>query len=243
MSYAKDQKALKQPDEFQKIGRQALPWMERHGPTLMFGLLAVGVLGLGASIIYHLRQKAEAAASFELGNALGVLDREGGGPTIAKDDAIISKLQTFRGQFNGRLAAVQAELPLATALLRSGKPDDALPLLEDFLKSARPNDVLRQAAIEAQGYAFEQKKDLAQARAAFSRLADFPDPNFLKAFGRYHEGRILALQDARAEAASAYSRVVAEYPGSAAASLARERLGDLKRAGVEVSAPVSDAGL
>ena len=85
MSFKQEQKELRRPDELQKLGQQALPWMEHHGRTVVFGVLGVGVLGLIVTVVQHLGDRAELHAMSGFGAALTVLDRDISTSATAKE--------------------------------------------------------------------------------------------------------------------------------------------------------------
>jgi tetratricopeptide (TPR) repeat protein len=216
------------------------------------------VVGLALAIVSHLGEKAESHASSEFGSALRVLDREVNASATPKpneeppfksedekDSALINKLTSFRQANTGQKAATNAALPLAQALLRKGKADEALPLIEEFLKVAEANDPLRAAALEDRGYALESLKKYDDALAAFDQLAKENKSDFLKGMGLYHRARMLQLKGDAAGAAKQYSEVEAAAPNSAASRLAKDRMSLLASQGVAIPAapaPVLDAG-
>jgi tetratricopeptide (TPR) repeat protein len=261
MSYKQEQKELKRPDELQKLGQQALPWMETHGRTVVYGVLGVGVLGLIIAIFSHLSEKAELNASASFGAALSVLDREVNATGAAKageeppfknedekDQEIINKLTNFRQQHSGQKAAVNAALPLAQALLRKGKADEAMPLIEEYLKGSDQSDPLRPSAFEARGYALEEQKKYDEAIGAFEQLSRENKTDFLKGMGLYHRARMLQLKGDLNGAAKQLSEIDAAAPNSAASKLAKDRMALLASQGVAIPtvAPVAaalDAGM
>ncbi len=261
MSYKDEQKALQQPDEFQKLGQEALPWLERHGRTVTIGVLALGAAGLGAGLISHLSEKSELTASTQFGQALHVLDRDVNASSTTpakpgeeapfkseeeKDNALIAKLTAFRKDNAGQRAAKNAALPLAEALLRRGKADEALPLIEEYLTVADATDPLRPAAYEAKGYALESQKKYDDALKAFDQLAAENKTDFLKGMGQYHRARILVMKGDKNGAAKQFSEIEGVAPGSAAARLAKDRIAVLAAEGVAIPTPApsmaADAG-
>lgn len=258
MSYKADQKELKQPDELQKLGQQAVPWMEQHGRTVVYGVLGVGVIGFAIAVVNHLGDKAELRATSGFGAALRVLDRQVNPSGVAapgedapfkteadKEAEIVNQLSGFRRENSGKKAAANAALPLAQALLRAGKPDETLPLLDEYLAKGDPADPLRPTAYEARGYAFEAKKSYDEALQAFDQLAQENKTDLMKGMGLYHRARILALKGDTAGAVKQFAAVESAAPGSSASRLAKDRLALLAAQGVAVPAPTppaADAG-
>jgi tetratricopeptide (TPR) repeat protein len=154
-----------------------------------------------------------------------------------KDEAIVSALTEFRSKNPGRVASTNAALPLAQALIRQGKAAEAMPLIDEYLKAADPADPLRPAAYEARGYVYESEKKYDEAIAAFDALARENKTDFMKGMGLYHRGRMLLLKGDSSGAAKQFSEIEAVAPQSAAARLAKERIGLLSAQGVAVPVP------
>lgn len=257
MSFKQAQKELRKPDELQKLGQQALPWMETHGKTVVSTVLGVAALGLVGTLVNSYLKRSEQSAAHEFGTALRVLEREvnpnpgepkpGEEPAFKteaeKDQAIVNALTDFRKKNAGRTAAVNAALPLAQALIRQGKSAEAMPLLDEYLKGADPADPLRPAAYEARGYVLESEKKYDEALAAFDLLAKENKTDFMKGMGLYHRARMLLLKGDTTGGAKQLSEIESAAPGSAAARLAKERLALLSAQGVAVPAPPPPAAL
>lgn len=262
MAYKDEQKELKQPDEFQKLGQEAVPFLEKNGKQVAMGLGAVLAVGLVIAIAASMSGRGEEQAGREFGAALRVLERPvnaNPGETKAgeeppfkteaeKDEALVKALTDFRSKHSGRKAAASAALPLAQALLRQGKADQASPLIDEFLSKSDANDPLRPAAYEARGYALEAQKKYDEALAAFDTLAKENKTDFLKGMGQYHRARVLILKGDTAGAAKTLSEIEAVAPNTAAARLAKERMTVLASQGVEIPkaapAPAAfDAGM
>lgn len=262
MSYKQEQKELKKPDELQKLGQQALPWMETHGKLVVSIVLGVAAVGLIAAIVNSYMKHGEQEAAHEFGTALRVLEREvsatpsepkpGQEPAFKseaeKDQALVDALTAFRKKHAGSVAAINAALPLAQALIRQGKASEAMPLLDEYLKGADPADPLRPAAHEARGYVLESEKKYDEALAAFDTLAKENKTDFMKGMGLYHRARVLILKGDTTGGAKQLSEIESVAPGSAAARLAKERMALLTAQGVAVPTPlpppaVLDAGM
>lgn len=261
MAYKDEQNELKQPDELQKLGQEAVPFMEKHGKAIVGGVGAVLVIGFVAAIVSTFSARGDEQASRDFGAALAVLDREVNAAPPAelppgkeapfkseaeKDEAIIKSLTDFRAKYGGKKAAVSAALPLAQAYLRQGKADQALPLIEEYLNKSESNDPLRPAGYEARGYALEAQKKYDDALTAFDTLARENKTDFMKGMGQYHRGRVLLLKGDTAGAAKTFSEVEGAAPNTAAARLAKERISALIASGVTVPTaavvPAADAG-
>ncbi len=251
MAYKQEQKDLKKPDEFQKLGDQAVPWLEQHGKTAVS--IVVGTLGVGlvVTLVSHFSARGELDSSRELGAVLRVLEREVSEVVPAgkaaeeapfkteteKDEALIKSLIEFRQKHADRKSAASAALPLAQALIRQGKIDEALPHLDEYLKGGSLTDPLRPTAYEAKGYALEAQKKYDEALAAFDALAKENKTDFLKGMGQYHRARILLQKGDSVGAAKQFSEVETLAPGSSAAKLAKDRLLILASQGVAVPKP------
>lgn len=276
MGYKDKQKELQAPDEFQKLGQQAVPWLEHHAKQLGMGLLAIVGVFLVVAIARSLGSGRDEHATQDMAKALQVLSREvkakpaadakpgdeaadakadeakpapGETPFASeaeRDAEFIKQATEARAKHAGKTAAAQAALPLAQALLRQGKPADAVPLVDEFLRAADQNDPMRAAAYEARGYAMEAQGKYDDALSAFDQLARENKTDFLKGMGLYHRGRILELKGDGAAAAKQFVDLQGQAPDSAAARLAKDRLALLAAKGVAIPQPVgmtADAGL
>jgi hypothetical protein len=118
MTTKKELKQLKAPDELQKLGAQAVPFLELHGKNIVLGVLVFVGVGGAVGLVSHIRKSRNEASMYQYGAALKVLEREvnANAPSTAakpdeeppfktekeKDEAIISKLSTFRTDHKGR---------------------------------------------------------------------------------------------------------------------------------------------
>lgn len=263
-------KELKAPDEFQKLGAQAMPFMVAHEKTIVVGIIAVVLIGGVFAVMNVFSNRSHEAAVNEYAAALKVLQRpvnpnppapkepvEGEPPPIPedppfkteveKDEAVIKALTDFRAKSPGSKASASAGLPLGQALLRTGKPAEALTAFDDYLKHSDPTDPLRPTALEGRGYALEEKKEFDQALAAFDQLARENKSDFMKGMGLYHRGRVLLLQGKSDEGAKQLVEVPNMAPNTAAARLASDRIALLASQGVKIPTattpvPTKDGG-
>ncbi len=253
MAYKDEQKELRKPDEFQKLGAEAMPFLEKHGQQVVMVVGGVLLVGLIISIFSSMSGRGEAEASRDFGASLKVLERTVNATSTEakpdeeppfkteaeKDEAIIKALSEFRGKHPGSKAAISAALPLGQAYLRLDKPDLALPLADEFINKADATDPLRPAAYEARGYALEAQKKYDEALNAFDLLAKENKTDFMKGMGLYHRARMLLLKGDTAAAAKTLSEIEGAAPNSAAARLAKDRITMLTAQGVVVPKPVA----
>jgi len=251
MAYKDEQKELKKPDEFQKLGAEAMPFLEKHGRQVVMIVGGVLAVGLVISIGVTMSGRGEVEASRDFGGALKVLERTvnatstetkaGEEPPFKteaeKDEAIVKALTDFRAKHGGTKAAVSAALPLGQAMLRQGKADQALPLIEEYISKTDGTDPLRPAAYEARGYALEAQKKYDDALNAFDLLAKENKTDFMKGMGMYHRARMLLLKGDTAAAAKTLSEIENAAPNSAAARLAKDRIAALTAQGIDVPKP------
>jgi tetratricopeptide (TPR) repeat protein len=256
MSDKMTKKELRTPDEFQKIGAQAVPLLVQHQKALVRLIGAVVVVGLGIFMVQYFGQRSEAKTLFGLAEALrpmsaevnvnAVVDPKNPRPVFKteaeKNAALVQSLTEFRSKSNG-LAAATASLPLAHALLREGKADEALGAFDAYLKGAPTNDPLRPTAVEGRGYALEAKKDYDGALAAFEQLAKENTAEFMKGMGEYHRGRMLLLKGKTDEGVTVLQKTQADAPGTAAARMAGDRIALLVAKGLKLPEPAKPVAL
>ncbi len=249
-------KELKAPDEFQKLGAQAMPFMVTHQKTIVVAIGGLVLIAGVFAVVNHLSSKSQQAAINEYAATLKVLQRPvnpnppaakpaaDGETAVAeeppfkseaeKDEAVIKALTEFRAKMGGSRASANAALPLGQAFLRVGKPAEALAAFDDYLKGSDPADPLRPTALEGRGYALEGKKDFDQALTAFDQLARENKSDFMKGMGLYHRGRMLLLQGKSDEGAKQLVEVPNMAPNTAAARLAADRIALLASQGVKI---------
>jgi tetratricopeptide (TPR) repeat protein len=251
-------KELRAPDAFQKAGGSIREWLRGRATFLVLGVVVIVLVSGATALANFISERKEDKAAKALGAALRTIDRSFQGAddeeapapeatsenkSAAKDEKLIKELTELRSKYPRTRAAATAGLPLAEAELRLGQHDQALAAFKDYLANAPASEPLRAAALEGEGYAYEGKGQLDEALASFDRMAQENKTEFLNGVGQFHRARILILQGKKQDAAAVLSDVKSNYPGSAAARLAAERLSRLASEGVTPPPKVSpDAG-
>jgi tetratricopeptide (TPR) repeat protein len=238
---------LKRPDALQKAGADAGDWIGEHGGLVAIGILVLLVAGAIFGVASYFSDRKAERARKAFGEALQPVERqvepEGqsaaqpGEPTFKsereRDEAIVKSLQEFRSNYEGQLAALTASLPLAAAHFRLGKTDEALALFQSYAKERPQEEPLRALALEGIGYGHEAKSQWVEAQNAFSRMQQENKSEFMAGMGLFHQGRLLALQDKKQEAADVFSQVTEAHANTAAAKMAADRLAILKEQGIK----------
>lgn len=247
MSYKKKKEELEAPDAFQRTGGKFRDWLQKQQKVFFGIVVAALAVFLVAAIVKSVGGKKEGQAAQALAKALEVVKRpvadkpdanatgdDAPFPTQqAKDQAVVQSLEAFRKQYPDTEAADTASLSIAQAELRLGQTDAALADFDKYLSRRPSTDPLRAVALEGKGYAFEAKGQLDQALSAFAQLSDSKS-TLLSGMGLYHQARIFILQNKKDEAAKILAQIPIDYPSSAAAQLAKDRLAMLAAQGVKV---------
>ena len=245
VSYLKLQRELKRPDELQRLGQHAVPWMERHRRLVVGVLLGIGVLGLIGSILMTVQNTREERSSEALGSVLAILERPVNGapveaapiggakppfPSVAKkDEEFVLQAEAFRVAQAGSKAATLIELPLAAAYLRLGKVSEAEAALTNYLARGPDDALLNQAALLLQGSGFEAQKKLAEAEKSYAKLANAAGPNFLTSLGAFREAVTLSALGNTAEARTKLLSIETNFPESSVLPAARQKLAELSQ--------------
>jgi outer membrane protein assembly factor BamD (BamD/ComL family) len=105
--------------------------------------------------------------------------------------------------------------------------DDAILTYREFISSYATHPltpVIRQSL----GYVFEEKEQLNEAIAQFEEIAKNPEATYLKAQVGLDTGRCYEKLGQTSSAVAAYKDIVATFPESGCAKMARYRLEDLE---------------
>jgi len=215
------------PDEFLSVSQRVFDWMADNSKVVM------GVLGvaLAAGIIYgatnSYAEHVSSKASLLLGEVLeiqtaqvdltGTATPEPGERTFASEE---EKSQALR---EAALALIEAHpkhdagnagrLYLGRACLDMGDLECASQAYQGYLDNTSEDDPLRTVALLGLGAAMEQKPDLAQAFAAYSRIADGRTA-FTKDLGLLHTARTLIAQGDKDKARGYLERIETDFPDS-----------------------------
>jgi tetratricopeptide (TPR) repeat protein len=247
-------KEMKSPDVFLRGVHNAGDWLAAHQKPVVVGMLALIAGVLIVSLVVHFQNKKVRESANSLGSAISVgmsavetadsqlAGSEGETDTKKfatyreKEKVFVKALQEVNERHPQTVAAKTSALVLAGSQMRSGKLDQAVSTFQKYLGESANKDPLRINAWEGLGYAFEAKKDWAQALEAFASMGKESNDQSVRARAAYHRARILEEKGMKPEAASAFSQVKEEFKATSAATDSSSRLALL---GLEGIFPVS----
>jgi outer membrane protein assembly factor BamD (BamD/ComL family) len=116
---------------------------------------------------------------------------------------------------------------LGNAQYNVKKYDDAIITYREFITSYGSHP-LAPLIRQSLGYVFEEKKQLKEAIEQFEEIAKDPEATYLKAQVGLDTGRCYEKLGQSNSAVAAYKDIIATYPESGSATMARYRLEDLE---------------
>ena len=228
----KDIQEAKRPDAVLEASTSAYDWLVERRSAVLGGLVAVLVLIGVVSLVRANSESKGREAGAELSRAVELKARpvvEGSAGAEKKADAEKSfpSRDARSAAVEGALAAVAkarvgtpaarlSGLLQAQVALEAGKADEAIAGLRAFVDSGDAFG-LSVAVNEALGYAYEAKKDWAQAQAAFEKAGT-------PARVAFHKARLLEAQGKKDEARAAYGAIAEGSPTDPVSVDARVRL-------------------
>jgi outer membrane protein assembly factor BamD (BamD/ComL family) len=196
-------KALRQPDEFQTLTRQALSFVEENRTAVMAALGAVIILLLAIVAYRMISQSREASASAAYTEARALLTDKKYGEAATRFDDVATR---YGGTSYGPLAILEH----GNALMLADQPTDAAVAYERFLQSSPPTDYLRQLGHTRLGYAQEKIGKAAEAQRSFATAAVEPGPFVAEAL--YGAARNAEVAGDAGKAKDLYTQLLEKHP-------------------------------
>ncbi len=200
-------------------GGTAIEWMERHRRALGIGAGAIVVLVLVIWFAVASGKRKEAFALQALEGARVAMDA--GNLPLAQNE-----LQRVIDTYRGTDAALHATLSLNVVRMQSNQHELASQDLQALLDRVSSGPVAAQAA-QLLGISLENQGKFAEAADAFERSSRLSTLTFEKADALLNVARARATAGDTAAAVAALERILSDYPGSAAVTEAKIRLGEL----------------
>lgn len=200
-------KELKE-DKLVTFYAKATAWLENYKTYLIAGLAAVIVLALGVFFYFQSSQSSEKSASVELAKATRAYESG----NLQSAIPMLSNLVKSHGRTtSGKIARFY----LANAFFQSKDYDNATINYQKFIDSFSGDEHFQAAAHGGLAASLEEKKQYAEAAAAYSKAAEkYADtvhaPLFLFKAGRCYQ------QAGKPEQSKIlFQRIVDEFPKSA----------------------------
>ncbi len=243
-------KEIKSPDAFLRGVHDAGDWLAAHQKPVVIGMLALIAGVLMVSLVVHFQNKKARESADSLGSAISVgmsavetadsqlagsedkTDTEKFANHREKEKALAKAMHEVNERHPQTVAAKTSALVLAGSQMRTGELDQAVSSFQKYLGESANKDALRINAWEGLGYAFEAKKDWAQALEAFASMGKESKEQSVRARAAYHRARILEKKGMKPEAADAFSRVKEEFKATSAATDSSSRLALLGLEGI-----------
>ena len=226
---------LKEPDEFLTFSAKLFQFILKykvHAVSALGGLILVVLVVSGISYYFH-KKASQAMAQLQTSwNRYEPLRTEKG--SIEAFQAVSAEFENILAKYGGQPGGKIARVIFANMCFTAGEADRAIELykaaLGDFTQP-----LYRGQIFSGLGYAYESQKDLNTAAEYFEKaLAE--SNNILHSEALFNLGRVHAELGNSAQSAEAYRKLVADYPESLYAGLARERIGG---ANVSPAAPAT----
>lgn len=218
-------KLLKEPDEFLTTSGKVLRYTIDH-KTQMFwamGILA-GIIIIASSISYFVNA-AENKAFALLDQAMtdyGSMEEIEGDEQAFLE--VEKPFQQILDTYGGRKGGKFARLIFADICYTTGRMDKAISLyqqaLEDF-KQVQPYDAM---ILKALGYAYEEKKDFAEAIQYFERITSAAD-ELMKDEALFALGRLYLAVGQNEKGIATYKQLIADFPDYMHIEIARDMIG------------------
>jgi predicted negative regulator of RcsB-dependent stress response len=230
-------KQLRQPDEFITMSHRAMEYVVAHLKLVLVALVVAAVI-IGAAWTWTwYRERSARDATAMLSRAIDMYTqmiipgdksklkpREDGIPHFdtraAKLKATAEELTKAVQQHEGNSVGRLARLMRAAVRYDEGKYADAAQDYEAFLAGGG-EERFKTTAIEGLIYSYEAQKQWDKALAQVKKLPATGDERFA---ALYHEGRILAAQGKKQEAAERFKQVVQKATSSSLSQQAGQRL-------------------
>jgi len=153
---------------------------------------------------------------------------EQGGPEQKKEalEGAIQEYTFLKNNLSATGATPWLLSELGNAQYKVKKYDDAIITYREFI-SRYGNHPLAPLIRQSLGYVFEEKKQLKEAIEQFEEIARDPEATYLKAQMGIDTGRCYEKLGQLKSAVAAYKDIVATYPESGFAKMARYRLEDI----------------
>ena len=212
---------LNEPDEFVTTVNQVLQWAKENTRALIVGSCVLLVAVAVFSIFSYQRQTRASAAETRLGQALAkyrtAVDEKD--PTAALEE-VRDDFEALSASYGNTPAGRLSTVMYGNICIAGLDYDDAVVQYKKSLEQFGPASSLGNVVLNGLATAYQQKGDYNQAVSYFKQIADGTG-TALKDAALYNLGLLYSQLGQVEESGKAYDRLVAEFPQSMYAKLAK----------------------
>lgn len=219
---------LKSPDEFLTFSEKVYNYVSEHSKQFSTGVLclfAVLVVFLGAR--WYMNYTTEKAlAAYNQATAGLFAEKKLDPPSI---EAMVKALENVTSDHAGSAPARYALLDLADLYYRSSQYSKAENAYQKFLDGLKPaEESLKPMVLDGLAHALEAQGNLAQALAKWEQILTLSG-DFMKPEAYVNLGRVYKNQGQIEASNKAYRDLLAGYPNSPQANMAKIRMAGLSK--------------
>ena len=215
---------LKEPDEFITTAGRVVQWARNNTRSLVYGCAGFfGVVILIAAWSYYQDRQAKLSAAL-LGQATAKYQSAlADGQADKALDAVRGDFKRLIDAYGGQPAGRLGRLAFAHFCLAAGAYDDAVMQYQKALADFSDDPSLLNIILNGLGSALQQKGEDNLAVPHYERLIS-ADSSMLKDAALFNLGVLYGRQGKMEKVKAVYERLVADFPDSVYAGIAREQL-------------------
>jgi tetratricopeptide (TPR) repeat protein len=219
---------LKSPDEFLTFSDKAIRFVRAHSQKFMTGItIALAVLAIVLGIRWYLDYSNKQAIR-AYNEAMSLID-PGGEFDPQKAEATVKALENMTKEYGRYSVARTALLDLGRLNYQLKKYPPAREAYRKFLDTLDPKEKdLKPLVLDSIAYVFEAEGNFEQAIANWQAVTSLPG-NLLKEEAYMSLGRVYEAAGRAEDSKKAYLELIAEFPESSGAQLAKIKLQGLDR--------------
>lgn len=217
---------LKAPDEFLTFSERVFIFVRDNSKKVFTGVaLIVAAVVITVGVLSYLEiQSSRAAEAYATAVARLPVNGEF---EPQKAEAAVIELEKVADSFSSHSSGRCALLDLGALYFKLGKHDQSLTAYQRFLDSIKPEEVsLKPLVLDSLAYVYEAKGEPAQAAARWEALIGLQGL-MLKEQAYLNLARVSNELGRPDQARQAYQKLLAEFPNSAQAVLAKAQMAAL----------------
>ena len=215
---------LEQPDEFISLTGKFIRFISENSKTVAAALI---IVLLGAAIysgLHYNSIRTEKKAGLKLDEIVDKIEKDrAGSPPDEIYKSLKPEFETLFQQYPGKKATVVAEVMLADIAFKAGDLDTAETLYSRALKEMDEQDFYRNQVLKNLSFIFEQKKNYPEAINRLEIVLKTSAPE-MKDEVLFNLAGFYAANQQKDKEAESYKKIIAEFPDSEYAKMAKAKL-------------------